>query len=387
MEPEPHKAPIRFYEIDLLRFLAALSVVLYHYTYQGYIVGDNSIQFVSLGSITKYFYLGVELFFIISGYVVLLSAQGKSVRQFFFSRVTRLYPAFWVCCTLTFLVKRLWGPGPGDTHMASHLQAGFGQYLYNMTMLHEFLGVPPIDGPYWSLTVEITFYFLISLLISYKLMKQVDWFMLGWLGYAMLPKLPHLGTPFSTLFFPSYAPYFIAGMLFYLMQRPQGRSRFRYALLALTYIAAIRSSFNQVAEIEVFHHVVFSRLVVGSIVTSFFITFYLVAFQKINLVRFTWLSWLGALTYPLYLIHSDIGYIVFHHIGPLVDKYMLVSGTLLLMLLVAYLVHVLVEKRFGKALGIQLNKWAAKMEQNAGSGLPEKQEQNPKPVLVNTDAV
>ena len=46
--------PIRFYEIDLLRFLAALSVVLYHYTYHGYNEGDYSpVQFALIRRFTK----------------------------------------------------------------------------------------------------------------------------------------------------------------------------------------------------------------------------------------------------------------------------------------------------------------------------------------------
>jgi len=100
LESAPHKLPTRFYEIDLLRFIAAISVVFYHYAFIGVTRPDyNPLVFPALVPIAKYGYLGVELFFIISGYVVLLSAQGKTVRQFFVSRVTRLYPAYWVACT------------------------------------------------------------------------------------------------------------------------------------------------------------------------------------------------------------------------------------------------------------------------------------------------
>jgi peptidoglycan/LPS O-acetylase OafA/YrhL len=67
MEPEVRKAPVRFYEIDLLRFLAALSVVLFHYTYFGPMAKDYSpISYPELGRFGRYGYLGVELFFIIS---------------------------------------------------------------------------------------------------------------------------------------------------------------------------------------------------------------------------------------------------------------------------------------------------------------------------------
>ena len=75
MEPEPHKAPLRFYEIDLLRFLSAVSVVLYHYAFRAYSQGNYSpVDFPVLGQFTRYGWRGVELFFIITGYLVLMSA-------------------------------------------------------------------------------------------------------------------------------------------------------------------------------------------------------------------------------------------------------------------------------------------------------------------------
>lgn len=52
----------------------------------------------------KYGYLGVELFFMISGFVILMTASNNSLKRFFISRAVRLYPAFWVCCTITFLL-------------------------------------------------------------------------------------------------------------------------------------------------------------------------------------------------------------------------------------------------------------------------------------------
>lgn len=122
MEQEPHKRPSRFYEIDLLRFLAALSVVLYHYTYRAYMEGHYSpVSYPVLGSFTKYGWLGVQLFFIISGYVVLMSAAGKTVKQFLLSRITRLYPAYWAACTLTFAFMRSFGPSPGQAWYSRQL--------------------------------------------------------------------------------------------------------------------------------------------------------------------------------------------------------------------------------------------------------------------------
>ena len=357
MEPELRKAQVRFYEIDLLRFLAALSVVLYHYTYRGFAQGNYSpLVFPEVGQVTRYGYLGVELFFIISGYVVLLSAQGKTVRQFFLSRITRLYPAFWVACTFTFVVKRLWGTHPADVLMSERLQASVGQYVYNMTMLHSFFQVPDLDGAYWSLAIEISFYFLVSILIGYQLLRHLDWVLLVWLGFIALPGRFHAGSAFDVLLFTRYAPYFIAGMVFQLLQRPGGRTWFRYALLAIAYVLSLRACWLHTQEMKTFFQASFSYVITSASITVFFLTFYLVAFRKINLSRFAWLAWLGALTYPLYLIHSDIAFIAFHRFGNTVNKYGLVGGTLIIMLAGAYLIHKLVEKRFAKPLGLWVSR-------------------------------
>ena len=64
----------RVNEIDLLRFIAALAVVFFHYAFRGYAADDLSIlPYPLLAPLAKYGYLGVELFFMISGFVILTS--------------------------------------------------------------------------------------------------------------------------------------------------------------------------------------------------------------------------------------------------------------------------------------------------------------------------
>jgi peptidoglycan/LPS O-acetylase OafA/YrhL len=56
-----------------------------------------------LAPVAKYGYLGVDLFFMISGSVILVSTANASFKGFFVSRIVRLYPAFWACYRITFL--------------------------------------------------------------------------------------------------------------------------------------------------------------------------------------------------------------------------------------------------------------------------------------------
>ncbi|WP_375417805.1 acyltransferase family protein [uncultured Hymenobacter sp.] len=341
----------RQYEIDLLRFLAAAAVVLYHYTFRAYGADNLSpIPYPTLGSVTRYGYLGVQLFFIISGYVVLLSAQGKTVREFFVSRVQRLYPAYWIAVTLTFVIERLWGTGPQDVLSAPLLYARAHQYVVNLTMLQEFLGIEHLDQAYWSLTVELSFYFIISLLLAYKLMPHLNLSVGLWLVYAAVaPYLGGTGEAFSHLFFPQHAPLFIAGMLFFLMQRQSGRTWVRYGLLLVAYGLVLRNCRYE----AVAHNV--QEEVVMALATGFFVLIGLVAFGIINFSSQARLARLGALTYPLYLLHGHIGYVVFHRLGHLLNKYVLLAGLLALMLLAAYLISTRLEKSLGRLLGQQVN--------------------------------
>jgi peptidoglycan/LPS O-acetylase OafA/YrhL len=80
----------RFYELDLLRFFAALAVVLFHHGFRGYAADHmTDMPYLSLAPAAKYGYLGVDLFFLISGFVILMTASGGS-----FLLITNYAPYF-----------------------------------------------------------------------------------------------------------------------------------------------------------------------------------------------------------------------------------------------------------------------------------------------------
>ncbi|WP_164654758.1 acyltransferase family protein, partial [Pseudomonas viridiflava] len=89
--------------LDYGRFIAAIMAVLYHYTFNGIANGKlSSLSHIpELIEFTKYGYLGVELFFMISGYVIFYSARNRSAAQFAASRAIRLYPSYWFAVLFT----------------------------------------------------------------------------------------------------------------------------------------------------------------------------------------------------------------------------------------------------------------------------------------------
>ncbi|WP_045688835.1 acyltransferase family protein [Hymenobacter sp. AT01-02] len=351
----------RNYALDLLRFIAAFAVVIFHYTYRGYMADNlNPVSYPWLGSICKYGYLGVHLFFVISGYVVLMSAMGKTVWQFFFSRFTRLYPAFWVACTLTFLAIRFLGP-VADSPFRTHLMdASLTQYIVNMTMLQQFFGFRDLDGVYWTLTVEISFYFLISLLIAYKLVDYMQWILMGWLFYSLLAGSTPAPSVFSFAFFPQFAPLFIGGMLLYLRKIGFTQRWKLHILLLVALGLALRNGIAASVGLGVAFHDQFSPVIVGSIIVAIFAVLLLITDGHITLKRFNGLGTLGALTYPVYLLHHNIGYIFYQRLHTISNKYVLLVGLTIASFIAAYLVHVLVEKRYARALGQQVDAFLKK---------------------------
>lgn len=326
----------RVNELDLLRFLAALAVVLFHYGFRGHAAdGLSAMPYPPAVPVAKYGYLGVDLFFLISGFVILMSAAAGSLRSFVVSRAVRLYPAFWACCTLTFVAIVLMG---GDRFTAT-----FGQYLANLTLLGGFVGVPPIDGVYWSLFVELKFYALVALVLLLGMIHRVELFLVLWLAATLVLAALPVGI-LRALLVTDYAPYFIAGAMYYRLWS-HGPSALRTGTILAAWLLALYQATLAIAEFEQHYRTPLDPLVAAGIVTLFFAVMALVALRRTGgLGRRRWLT-LGALTYPLYLLHQNIGYMIFNAGYPAVDPHLLLWGTVALMLLASYGVHVLVERR------------------------------------------
>lgn len=335
--PEVAAKPVaRFYELDLLRFCAAMSVVLFHYAFRGYAADSMSIlEFPRLGQVFRYGYLGVELFFMISGFVILLSAQRKDSIGFATARFTRLYPTFWAAVSLTAIVTVLLG---GDLY-----QVGLTQYLVNLTMVSNLFGIEYVDGVYWTLWVELKFYFWIFLILAFRRLDRVQVILGGWAVASVL--LAALGTPnvARSLLMPEWSSYFVAGAIFFLI-RTEGASASRILLVAVAYALSIHYSMLRMAEYASIYHTEFSAVVVVCVITSFYGIFALMASEKLTWINRRQMMFLGVLTYPLYLIHQNVGFMIFNAYGTEVNKHVLLVVTIGLMCAVSYAIHQYCEK-------------------------------------------
>ncbi|MGH8386267.1 MAG: acyltransferase family protein [Pseudomonas sp.] len=324
----------RLNELDLLRFLAAIAVVFFHYAFRGYAKGDMSaMPYPLLAEPAKYGYLGVELFFMISGFVILMTASNNNLKKFFISRAIRLYPAFWACCTLTFVITLFIGQ--------PRFTADFYQYIVNMTLLSEFVGVAPIDGVYWSLFVEIKFYLMISILLGFKKIEKIETCLVFWLLISATAEV--LGfEKLRSILITDYACYFIAGATFYIIWT-KGFTKTRVLLLAGSLALACYTAVVWAELIETKYATEYNPLIVCSLIVLFYMTFYLIAMNKTGVIgQMNWTT-IGAITYPLYLLHQMIGFMIFNVAYPGINSHLLLWGTIALMIEASYLIHKKVE--------------------------------------------
>ncbi|UIY29381.1 acyltransferase [Neorhizobium galegae] len=99
----------RLLNLDILRLVSALMVLTFHYGFRMRISGEGGgIGFPELAPLAMWFDTGLLIFFAISGYVITMSAEGRSAYDFAAGRFARLWPTFIVCATITAVVLAVW---------------------------------------------------------------------------------------------------------------------------------------------------------------------------------------------------------------------------------------------------------------------------------------
>jgi peptidoglycan/LPS O-acetylase OafA/YrhL len=167
--------------LDPLRFGAALVVAVFHLTFWSWAWSSTGVhpgfehyvapglQFQSAAPFTWFGWVGVEIFFVISGFVIANSARNVSAAEFLRGRVLRLYPAVWVCATLTFIVLLLFARGNASEFV--------GPWLKAMLLIPKGLNGQWLDCIYWTLAAEMAFYALVfcTLLTRKFTLRHLAW--------------------------------------------------------------------------------------------------------------------------------------------------------------------------------------------------------------------
>jgi len=203
-----------------------------------------------------------------------MTATGKGSGDFVKSRVLRLFPAFWICCTLSFgLILIFNNP---------LFQATWSQYAMNMTLLPHWiklltfkkLNIPPVDGVYWSLYVEMQFYLFMLLLIGLICLKKINAILYLWLGlsFVLLWHDSALIEILKTLILARYSGYFTAGIVSNMLFTYQ-KNQHVFPLLSLSFVLTVLYGIRFGNELALIYHQAFNLYSIGGILALFYLLF------------------------------------------------------------------------------------------------------------------
>ncbi|GAA3791673.1 acyltransferase [Sphaerisporangium flaviroseum] len=318
--------------LDLLRFCAAFAVVLFHFGDTRAWGGPNA--FPTLSAVTMFGVYGVRMFFVISGFVILMSAWGRSPGDFASSRIARLYPAYWASVIILGALALV---GLTTDHRPT-----LSELLANLTMLQHGLRIRDLEIVYWTLWQELVFYVLIAVFAAIGITyRRCLAFLAGWLFLLAIAERVNADL-LQAVLIPFSAPYFIAGMALYLIHR-FGGSLLPWLLVGAGWaLALVQVLGENPPAVQRFGEALGSALVVG-VISLIFVVMILVALGRLDGIDWRLLTVLGALSYPLYLFHHHIGFLLIGRLHAPLGKMITLPLVVVLVLALAYAVYRLVE--------------------------------------------
>jgi peptidoglycan/LPS O-acetylase OafA/YrhL len=278
-----HSTDPRIGPLDALRGIAALSVVIFHFTTRFDIEHGHTGPLIGYWPVGHY---GVQLFFGISGFVIFMTLDRTSrAMDFIVSRFSRLYPAYWAAILLTTAAVMLLG--------ATDYRQPLPVILANLTMVHGLFFIPSVDGVYWTLLVELCFYgwMLVAYLAGW--LKRIEWVLLAWIGLTWLWWIfPDLSFRVGVVLVQKHISFFALGMLAFLVHSG------RRSLAQVLPLAAF-------AIVTVFVASGWELGLVALLVASLM---FALAKGRLGGLNLRVLTWLGSISYALYLLHEVIGW-------------------------------------------------------------------------------
>lgn len=327
-DPIPTGGSNRLDVLDGLRGVAALMVVAFHFMARWtdtlhvqslYSYGDIFLDWFPP---LRYFgIMGVQLFFVISGFVIMLTlTRCTGLLDFAGRRAARLWPTMFVCATLTTLLVN------GTGIHARFEGVGYWEVL-SIEYISSILFFDPgltgrlldydgrlwwADGVYWTLWVEVRFYLLIALVFWISPRKYFLWSWAAIQGFSTSLTflnswdiVSHIPLPIEVLFQPNRLLWFTIGICGYFFWK---KELTRPVLIAGAFALIDLLTGRIIDPSSGFTEGALTWTVIYAVILAPFILFILRS-PVMSIFATRWLVTIGLASYPLYMFHERVGII------------------------------------------------------------------------------
>jgi exopolysaccharide production protein ExoZ len=323
MQSKPH-----FGGLDLVRFFAANLVMIFHFGVVSRklpispnygVVGSPDYPELALFDVG---WVGVEIFFVLSGFVIAQSADGRSAYAFLRGRAGRLMPTIWICASITlvtvlFFKMQLLGPI-------------FSSYLNTMVV---YPNGPWISNVYWTLIVEIFFYgavFVTLALDAFRFIEFVSAILIIFSSVYLVGVTVFGWDRIHVYFLAQHGCFFGLGVTIWLCHA-KGVSGPRAFFMVLSFLfCLVEICFvgnGRLTGAEFWLAPLVWTISIAAICASVLLPAKGGEFTRM----------LGLMTYPLYLVHEKLGSGILR-IAPLTGKWAALFFAVSVVMLIAFLV-------------------------------------------------
>lgn len=307
--------------VTLIRGIAALAVCLFHFT-KGFISNVGSISEILM----PYAWVGVEVFFVISGFVIpyMLLGQpfkGKHYGGYLLKRLIRIEPAY--LGSIILIIGLNYISSLFTIYKGPPFSVSGHNILLHLGYLVEFFDGTWMNPVYWTLAIEFQYYLVIGFLLILWNRNNKYLTIITLLAFFALSFIPQ-----DTVRLFNYTDIFTIGIVGAFFKKDYISKKYFFMLVAM------------IGVVIYFHHTyVITILAVGAILGIAFL----------NTIRnLNWLIFFGHISYSLYLLHVPIGGRVINLMSRFAlgasGKVLVVIAAIVASVIAAYLFYLLVEK-------------------------------------------